>query len=236
MPTPTPTPTPVASPSPQPSASPKPTDEAGQVASNKPKSKEEIEKELNKVAAESKVVRPDEGAINKRPLKDWLARANQMKVKGELDLSGVIELVIEAELDPSGKLLNPTVVQKTGDPKLIEVTKDFVAALSDSNALYFLKDPDFPEESRQLRLTVKMDETEVLAQVETEAKTPERAQELAKGYNGLLFLGQLQKQGRDEEVLYKNTKISADGKQVIVNFKMPRATAGAMLSKQVPAS
>jgi hypothetical protein len=235
-PTPTPQPTPSASPSPQSTASPPAgTEKAGEVAAEKPES-EGIEKDLDKIAAENKIVRPDEGAINKRPLKVWLARAYEMKVKGELDLSGVIELVIEAELDPSGKLNNPKVVQKTGDPKLIEVTKDFVAALSDSNALYFLKDPDFPQDSRQLRLTVKMDDTEVQAKVETEAKTPERARQLASGYNGLLFVGQLQKQGKDEEILYKNTKISADGKQVIVNFKMPRATAGAMLSKQVPAS
>jgi hypothetical protein len=236
-PTPTPVPSPSASPSPQPSASPAVASQTGDTtATGKPKTQEEIDKDLNKVAAANNITRPDEGAINKRPLKEWLARANQMKVKGELDLSGVIELVIEAELDANGKLHNPKVLQKTGDPKLIEVTKDFVAALSDSNVLYFLKDPEFPDETRKLRLTVKMDQAEVLAKVETEAKTPERAKELATGYNGLLFLGQLQKKGKDEEVLYKNTKISADGKQVIVNFKMPRADAGAMLSKQVPAS
>ena len=239
-PTPTPLPSPSATPTPQPTVSPALPGEAtnGAVAgaSPTPKSKEEIDKDLNKIAADNKIVRPDEGAINKRPLKDWLARANELKVKGELDLSGIIELIIEAELDSNGKLHNPKVVQKTGDPKLIEITKDFVAALSDSNALYFLKDPKFPEEIRQLRLTVKMDATEVVASVETEAKTPERAKELATGYNALLVGGQFLKSGKDEEVLYKNTKITSNGKQLIVNFKMPRADAGAMLSKQVPAS
>lgn len=241
-PTPTPLPSPSATPSPQPTASPSlpgtktTTGEAVAGASPAPKPKEEIDKDLNKIAAENNIVRPDEGAINKRPLKDWLARANQLKVKGELDLSGVIELVIEADLDSQGKLHNAKVVQKTGDPKLIEITKDFVAALSDSNALYFLKDPKFPEESRLLRLTVKMDANEVVARVETEAKTPERAKELATGYNALLVGGQFLRSGKDEEVLYKNTKITADGKQLIVNFKMPRADAAAMLSKQVPAS
>lgn len=239
-PTPTPLPSPSATPSPQPAASPSPSGTTASTgvagAGDKPKSEEEIDKDLDKIAADNNVTRPDENAINKRPLKDWLARSNQMKVKGELDLSGVIELVIEAELEPSGKLLNPKVVQKTGDPKLIEVTKDFVAALSDSNVLYFLKDPDFPNDSRKLRFTVKMDQAEVMARVETEAKTPERARQLASVYNNMMFLDGLRKKGKDEEVLYKNTKISADGKQVIVNFKMPRADAGAMLSKQVPAS
>lgn len=240
-PTPTPVPSPSATPSPQPTSSPTlpggaKTGEAVAEASATPKAKEDIDKDLNKIAAANNITRPDEGAINKRPLKDWLARANELKVKGELDLSGVIELIIEAELDSQGKLHNPKVVQKTGDPKLIEITKEFVAALSDSNALYFLKDPQFPEETRQLRLTVKMDSTEVVARVETEAKTPERAKELATGYNALLLGGQILRSGKDEEVLYKNTKITADGKQLIVNFKMPRADAAAMLSKQVPAS
>ena len=236
IPTPTPLPSPPPSPSPLPSASPSASGTTEAAVADKPKTPEEIDQDLNKVAAENNITRPDEGAINKRPLKDWLARANQMKVKGELDLSGVIELVIEAEIDPSGKLQNSKIVQKTGDPKLVAVTTDFVAALSDSNVLYFLKDPEFPNDNRKMRLTVRMDQAEVLAHVETEARTPERAKELATGYNGLLFLGQLQKKGKDEEVIYKNTKISADGKQVIVDFKMPRADAGAMLSKQVPAS
>jgi hypothetical protein len=249
LPTPTPTPTPTPQPSPSPSVTPTPQPGAspaaspalpngktGEAVANTPKSTDDVNKDLNKIAADNSIVRPDEGAINKKPLKDWLARANQMKVKGELDLSGVIELVIEAELDPSGKLHNPKVVQKTGDPKLIELTKEFVAALSDSNALYFLKDPKFPEDTKLLRLTVKMDAAEVVARVETEAKTAERAEELATGYNALLLGGRIIRSGKDEEVLYKNTKISANGKQVIVNFKMPRAEAGAMLSKQVPAS
>ncbi|MGB7922622.1 MAG: hypothetical protein WCF57_05200 [Pyrinomonadaceae bacterium] len=238
---PTPTPSPSASPTPQPGANPAaspalPKGQPGEAVADKQKSREDVDKELNKIAADNNIARPDEGAINKKPLKDWLARANQMKVKGELDLSGVIEMVIEAELDPNGKLRNAKVVQKTGDPKLIELTKDFVAALSDSNALYFLKDPKFPEDTKVLRLTVKMDATEVVSRVETEARTVERAQELASGYNNMLGAAQFLRSGKDEEVLYKNTKISSNGKQVIVNFKMPRAEAGAMLSKQVPAS
>src|SRR2546423_11349176 len=225
-PTPTPLPSPSATPSPQPAASPSPSgttaSTGGAGAGGKPKSEEEIDKDLNKIATDNNVTRPDEGAINKRPLKDWLARTNEMKAKGELDLNGVIELVIEAELDPSGKLHNPTVVQKTGDPKLIDVTKDFVAALSDSNALYFLKDPLFPDDSKQLRITVKMDQTEFLTSVETEARTPERAQQLAKTYNLMLSMGQFKENGKDAETLYKNTKVSADGKQIVVNFSLPR--------------
>ncbi len=229
-PTPQPSPTPVASPTPQPSVSPSVVPGTDQtVAAGK--TKEEAEKDLNKIATEHNVERPNEDAINKKPLKDWLARANELKVKGQLDLNQTIEMVIEAQLDENGTLHDPVVIQKTGDPRLIEVAKELIAAIGDSKVLGFMK-----KDAKKLRITIKLDQTEVVAKVESEAATPERAKELSQGYSLLLLAGAFARKGRDEEVLYKNTKISTDGKQVIVNFKMPRADAGAMLSKQVPAS
>jgi hypothetical protein len=233
-PTPEPSPTPVATPTPQPSPSASPAvtatgSSATGVAGNKTPA--EAEKDLNKIAAEHNVERPNEDAINKKPLKDWLARANELKTKGELDLSGTIEMIIEAELDEDGKLHDPVVVQKTGDPRLIEVAKELVAAIGDSKVLGFMK-----KDARKLRITIKLDQTEVIAKVESEVGTPERAKELSTGYNGLLAVGAFTKKGQDEEVLYKSTSISAEGKQVVVSFKMPRATAGAMLTKHVPTS
>lgn len=237
-PKPKPQPSPAATPTPQPSPSASPSSAAatasptpgGEVASAD-KTKEEAEKELTKIATEHNVERPSEDAINKKPLKDWLARANELKVKGGLDLSQSIEMVIEAQLDEDGTLHDPVVVQKTGDPRLIEVAKDLVAAIGDSKVLGFMK-----KDARSLRITVKLDQNEVVAKVESEVASPERAQELRDAYSSLLFFGQLARKGQDEEILYKSTKISTDGKQVVVNFKMPRADAGAMLSKHVPTS
>src|SRR5215210_2338075 len=136
-PTPQPSPTPAVSPTPQPSASPAGTPTDGTVAAGK--TKEEAEKDLNKIATEHNVERPSEEAINKKPLKDWLARANELKVKGQLDLNQAIEMVIEAQLDEDGTLHDPIVVQKTGDPRLIEVAKELVAAIGDSKVLGFMK-------------------------------------------------------------------------------------------------
>ena len=140
-------------------------------------------------------------------------------------------MVIEAQLDEDGTLHDPVVVQKTGDPRLIEVAKELVAAIGDSKVLGFMK-----KDARKLRITVKLDQNEVVAKVESEVGSPERARELMQGYNLLLAGGAFAKKGQDEEILYKSTNVSADGKQVVVNFKMPRAIAGAMLSKHVPAS
>jgi hypothetical protein len=109
--------------------------------------------------------------------------------------------------------------------------------------LSFLRDPNKIKDETGLRcdemplqLTIKLDQNEIVAKVESQADSPERAIQMARGYNGLLAIGQFAKRGKDEEVLYKNTKVTAEGKQIVVNFSMPRQTASEMLKKQLPPS
>ena len=245
-PTPSPTPEPPPSPSPSPTPDASPTATANTaVASNptptEPKTPEQAEKELDKIASENNVVRPNENEINTRPLKDWLARSNALRDKGELNLDSAIEILIAANLNTDCKLSDAKVIQKTGDARLIEVAKDMVAAIGDSGMLSFLRDPNKIRDQTTLRcdemplqLTIKLDQNEIVARVESQADSPERAIQMAKGYNGLLTIGQFAKRGKDEEVLYKNTKVTAEGKQIVVNFTMPRETASEMLKKQLP--
>jgi hypothetical protein len=243
---PTPSPTPEPSPSPSPIADASPAATANTAVANnstptEPKTPEQAEKELNKIADENNVVRPNENEINTRPLKDWLARSNALRDKGELDLESAIEILIAANLNVDCKLSDAKVVQKTGDARLIEVAKDMVAAIGDSGMLSFLRDPNKIKDQTKLscdemplQLTIKLDQNEIVAKVESQADSPERAIQMARGYNGLLAIGQFAKRGKDEEVLYKNTKVTAEGKQIVVNFSMPRQTASEMLKKQLP--
>lgn len=227
QPTPQPSPAAVAAASPSPGASPQPSpaaqDSTAGLSENM--SKEEQNKKLDDIAAKNGIARPNEDAINKKPLKDWLAKAKEAKEKNEFDVSQPIELVIEADVGPDGKLLNPVIVSKKGDPKLEPYVKDFVAALSDSRALSFLKDVS------HISLTVSLTDKEVVVNVSSEVATPDRASQIAKGYSLLLMGGRIAKKGQTEEIIYKNTKVSADGKQVVVNFTMPRKDATDILSK-----
>jgi hypothetical protein len=235
-------PSPVASPAVSPEASPANTT-AENAKAETPKTPEQAEAELNKVAEENGVIRPNENEINTRPLKDWLARADAMRNKGELDLTSAVEITIAAKLSPQCKLTDAVVVQKTGDARLTEVAKDMVSAIGDSGMLSFLRDPKKIKDPKvltcdemPLQLTIKLDQTEINAKVETEADTPQRATEMASGYNGLLTLGQFARRGKDEEVLYRNTKVTAEDKKILVNFSMPRQTASEMLKKQLTKS
>jgi hypothetical protein len=199
---------------------------------NEPQTKEEAEKAIDEAAKKNGVVRPEEGKINKRPLKDWLAYANELKTNGELDLSGTVEVVIVAQRDEKGRLYNTQVVRKSGDPQLIAVAKKLVAAINDSNVLYFLEGSGEGE----VRFLVRMDQAQVAASVESEVGTPEQAQKMASGYGLMLLMGKAARKGKDEAVIYQNTRISARGKQIVVNFSMPRQAAGDMLKKQLPST
>lgn len=230
-PKPKPTPEPTPDPTPQPSASPAEIDKAGEVAGVKePQTNEEAEKTLDDIAKNGGVVRPEEGKINKRPLKDWLAKANELKTKGELDLSGMVEVEIVAQRDEKGRMYNPRIVRKSGDPNLVVVAKDLIAAINDSNILYFIKG------SGQMRFIVRLDQAQITASVESETESAEEAKKTATGYSGLLLTGSVFRKGKDEAIIYKNTRVSARGKQVVVNFSMPRQAAGDMLKKQLPAT
>lgn len=234
-PTPTPKPTPKPTPVPTPKTAESPEEKPGgqeMTATKEPQTKEEAEKAIDEAARKNGIVRPADGKINKRPLKDWLARANELKTKGQLDLSGTVELVIMAQRDDKGRLYNPQVVRKSGDPQLIAVAKDLVAALNSSNALYFLEGSG----GGDVRFVVKMDQSQVAASVESDVGSAEKAQQMARGYGVMLVFGKAARQGKDEAIIYQNTRISARGKQVVVNFSMPRQAAGEMLKKQLPST
>jgi hypothetical protein len=228
--------TPEASPTPQPSPSPANANNASTVAGKDTKADEkktpaelEHDKKLDQIAAQTGIQRPK--AINKKPFTDWLANANKMKESGALDLTGTIELVAEADREPDGKLSNVEITQKTGDPRLSELAKDLIAALSDSGVLEFLNGTE------HLVLTLKLDSTDVAASVMTEMSSEDEASKKAQGYSSLISTSSLFKIGGDEAAeIYKNTKVSSNGKQIILSFSMPRQTAGDMLKKQLPTS
>lgn len=238
-----PSPSPAAASSPSPGASPSPA-ASPLVADGKqaPKEPSEIDKQLDQIAKENNLLRPDADEINKRPLTDWLKKANGKREKNELDLSKVVDLKIEAQLTKDCTLDGVRVAQKSGDERLIELAKDLAAAIGDSKMLSFLRDPGtnkddgtVPCEVGPLSLAIMLDQGEVAAQVEKQADSPERATQLATAYNLMLRLGQWEagKKGKDEEVIYKNTKVISDGKQILVRFRMPRQAAGEMLTKQL---
>ena len=235
-----PSPTPDASPSPaaSPNASPAPSAIAANAGPNaspspSPLSQEEAQKKLEETAAQNDVTLPVENQINKKPLKDFAARATDLKNQGKLDLNKPFEVVIEATLDANGKLQNAKVARKEGDENLIALFRDMIAALNDSGFLTYLSPISKDNPGSTVRITVKQGESEVLASVESETTSPERAKSLANVLNNLLYLGATSRAGKDEETIMKATNATPDGKKVVVNFSMPRQNVVEMIKKQM---
>lgn len=228
LPTPTPTPTPTPSPSPSPQTTGSPSTGDQTVAGANANTDGTAVPDLDKVAEQNKVKRPN--TVNKRPFVDLLVKYNEMKDKGELNLNNPVEMTIEADRNPDGTLRNVVVIRKSGDEKLIEAAKDFIAALSASGALNFLEGTD------HLILTLKLDSAIISVSASTDAASDAEARQKALGYNALLAGGALLKRGRDEGTIMQNTKVTASGKQITINFNLPRAAISDMLKKQIPAS
>ena len=228
-----PSPSPETSPSPATSPSPSTAVAQASPASSPLTPEEEAQNQLEKVAKQNDVTLPDETQINKKPLKDFATYANDQKNQGKLNLDEPFEVVIEAQLDENGKLKKPSVTGKSGDQNLVDFFRRMVEALNDSGFLIYLQPISKDNPGATVKITVKQGEKEVLASVESETSSPQRAESLAKALNNLLFFGAGTRAGKDEAVLMKNTNATPDGKRVVVNFSMPRQSVVDMIKKQL---
>jgi hypothetical protein len=221
----------VAQASASPSSSPKPGDDQKQ--GDQKQTPEQAQAELEKTAAQNNVELPKEGEINKKALKDFAVVVNDLKEKGKLDLDKPFEIVVEAELDQNGKLKNPRFTKKAGDPTLVELFGQMISALNDSGFLVLLKPIHEDNPAAKVVFTVKQGESEVLATVESEVSSDDRARRLANFFNVSLVLGAAARQGKDEEILMKNTSAIQTGKKLIFNFTMPRQAVADLIKKQL---
>jgi Ni,Fe-hydrogenase III component G len=234
---PSPSPEPSASPLASPSASASSSAAVAQASpansSSTPLTPEEAQKQLEETAKENNLSLPDENQINRKPLKDFAAYANELKKQGKLDLDKPFEMVLVAELDDKGKLQNVRPLKKSGDENLNALFGRMVAALNDSGLLIYLQPMSKDNPGSTVTITIKQGDKDVLASIESEASSAASAERLAKGFNGLLFLGARTRQGKDEAIIMENTNATPDGKKVVVNFTMPRQSVVDLIKKQM---
>ncbi len=140
--------------------------------------------------------------------------------------------MIEAELDEKGKL-RKQIHKRRGDENLVELFRKLVAALNDSGFLTYLQPISKDNPNAKVKITVKQGEQEVLASVESEASSPQRAESLAKALNNLLYFGAGSRAGKDEEVIMKNTNATPDGKRLWLTSRCHGKSVVDMIKKQL---
>jgi hypothetical protein len=222
-----PTPTPEASPSPDAAGDETTAENEGDPsASPSPGATPQTAEEAERIAKEANVEKFP--TINTKPFTDLLKQGKEMRDAKEIDLSGTLELEAEGDRQEDGRLTN---VRVTGgaasNPKLVQLAKDFISALSDSKVLAALKG------AQHLKMRVKLDDKEVSVRVLTEMASADEASTMSNGYNGLLWIGAQSKKGKDEEAIFKSVQIAAEAKQIVLTFNMPREAAGDLLSKMI---
>lgn len=179
----------------------------------------------NQDQAQGKLTLQQRPEVNQRALREFLAHVRAMYQAGEFDVNAPLALNLEADHDASSKLSNAVVTQQEGDPKYWQLATEFVSALSESGVLRFTDD------AGHLSFNLKADDADISIHTTLEYPSAERAAQMAKAHE-TLFKGFARIQrGTDAEVILQNLKVSSSGKQMRFDFRMPRSTFGALLSK-----
>jgi hypothetical protein len=211
--------TPEPSPSPSPeelaSASPTPTPEDPQ--------RKAAEEEMNRVAQQYGVERPK---VNPEPFQDLAKKGKEMYDAGKLDVNSHVDVTATAERNPDGTFKPESVNIKwgtTNDPAMAELAQHLVTALSQSKVLGLLKG------GPAVQMALKLDQQNISVRIANEFPTEESAGQQVEGYALLLAAARLTRGGTDEGELYKNLKVTREGKQFVMTFEMPKDTAGKMI-------
>lgn len=179
-------------------------------------------------AANAEGTKSEGTRVNVKPIKAFLARSRKLHDQGKLDLSKPHSIVVVGERRQDGTLTNVQITgESASDPALRAVAQDFVSSVNDSHALAFLSDVS------RVSMTFTLDGERFKALTASDAPSEARAEEMARGYRMLLNVGRLAKRGTDEGAIMSGMKVSASGKQLLMNLDMPREQMGNILLRQI---
>lgn len=171
------------------------------------------------------------------PLLNWLARANDAKLRGQVDLNSSSEFTVDAKLNSDCRLSDIVVVQKSGDRRLFDVVGSLVAAVGDSAMLMYVGDREqhdltnTPCIQTPLRFNFSTDSSEIAASIEYPATSAERAGMNARAYNLLIMAGRTATRGRTDELILNAMTAASEGSQVIVRFRTSRTAVDEMIKR-----
>ena len=171
--------------------------------------------------------------INKKPLEDFAADIVDKWAKKEVDLNNQFVVRLIAKLTPEGRLAKNSRFDRSsdkGDQKMINVAKSALEAVGDSGWLAYLSDLGV----KDVTITLMQNEDNLVARLESTAKTENEARTLASGIGGLISLAKLKKLGADETKLIKAAKVpKARGKVFFLDFQMAKPEAHEIMNRKL---
>lgn len=172
--------------------------------------------------------------INKKPLADFADGVSTKWEAKEIDLNQDFTIVLNGVLTKDGKLDRDKskfdVTKQKGDPKMIDVGKAALEAVGDSGYLSYLALLGVDK----INATLVQDDKEITVVITSGQKTPERASVIASGINGYILIGKtVTKNPSDERTLLDGAKVTADGKNFVLNFVIPKPIAQEMITRKL---
>ncbi len=180
--------------------------------------------------------------INKKPLEDFaetVLAKTAAENKQKVDLTKPFMVVMDGVITKDGKFdkdpKKSRFVKSAGDEEMVNIAKSAIEAIGNSGFLGYLRNLDV----EKINFTLIQDDQQIYAIIASEQKSPERANTLTSGFNGLLKSAFLldsigtKKLGDDEKILLNSAKTSSKDKQFILNFAMPKKDAHDMINRNL---
>jgi hypothetical protein len=183
----------------------------------------------------------EEIKINRQPLQDLGAFVQDKLNKGEIDLTQPFKVVVEGVLTSDGKLdmsldkdtkkSKTQVILAEGDEQMISVAKTAIEAVGNSGFFGYLR--NFGVE--KIKLTLAQDKENVIAIIESEQTTSEKAKSMASGINLLISATKnFAKLGEDEKIIFSGIKSpTTSGKIFTLSFALPAKTVHDMIQRNL---
>jgi hypothetical protein len=175
--------------------------------------------------------------MNKRPFVDLANMINGLIDKNQVKLDSPFIVTASGKLDKNGKLDPKTIIKgESTDPQMVEVVKQAIEAMNDSNMLQYLSQL----RGKQLTIQIKQDDQSVVAMIQTDFENDMRAQSVATALR--MFLGETKKakegpdasqNEKDDLVLLQNATANPTGKRVEVLFTIPKADLQNMIQRKL---
>jgi len=206
------------------------------------------EKDPNKTIKNLTEDKVAEVEVNRKVMKDFGSVVRTKVEKKEVDLTQNFRVVAEGVLTKEGKLditedkktklPKSRVLIKEGNPEMVAVAEQAIAAIGDSGWLGYLRGQGI----EKINFMVVQDNDNLQVIITSDFPTPERANTVSSGVGGiisgalLLDKNNFKKLGEDEKVLLNNARALVNpqnNKQFVLNFVLPKPIAQEMIMRKL---
>lgn len=171
--------------------------------------------------------------INKQPLQDFGEYVLEKVSKKEVDLTKNFLVELQGTITADGKFdrdpKKSRFVKTEGDQAMTDVAKFAIEAIGDSGLLNFLKGLGIDKAN----FILQQDNDQLYASITSDQKTEQEAKIVSSRLNALISIGKFTVKEEAAKILLNAAKVESQGKNFVLNFKLPKPIAQDMINRQL---